>query len=182
MSRRRRVTYDGTKCHEHLDELDDIQAALAALDLGDEALGLADAPRELDLGQPRVLAGSLQQRDERAMGGRSQGLGHRRPRAGGRGYDPGSGLYQFGIFPLDCAPRPSRNRPTRTRGLPTMSSAEPNPHDPTHPLPADADERLAPARDGPIGTGQTGMAGEHFVTGELLRRGWLATMVHGNSP
>lgn len=33
-----------------------------------------------------------------------------------------------------------------------------------------------------IGTGQTGMAGEHFVTGELLRRGWLAAMVHGNSP
>lgn len=34
----------------------------------------------------------------------------------------------------------------------------------------------------PIGTGQTGMAGEHFVTGELLRRGWLAAMVNGNSP
>jgi hypothetical protein len=33
-----------------------------------------------------------------------------------------------------------------------------------------------------IGTGQTGMAGEHFVTGELLRRGWLAAMVNGNSP
>ena len=26
------------------------------------------------------------------------------------------------------------------------------------------------------------MAGEHFVTGELLRRGWLAAMVNGNSP
>jgi len=33
-----------------------------------------------------------------------------------------------------------------------------------------------------VGTGQTGMAGEHFVTGELLRRGWLAAMVYGNSP
>jgi hypothetical protein len=26
------------------------------------------------------------------------------------------------------------------------------------------------------------MAGEHFVTGELLRRGWLAAMINGNSP
>lgn len=33
-----------------------------------------------------------------------------------------------------------------------------------------------------IGTGQTGLSGEHFVTGELLRRGWLAAMVNGNSP
>jgi hypothetical protein len=32
-----------------------------------------------------------------------------------------------------------------------------------------------------IATGQTGMVGEHFVTGELLRRGWLAAMVNGNS-
>jgi len=34
----------------------------------------------------------------------------------------------------------------------------------------------------PIRSGQTGIAGEHFVTGELLRRGWLAAMVKGNSP
>lgn len=33
-----------------------------------------------------------------------------------------------------------------------------------------------------IGTGQTGLVGEHFVTAELLRRGWLAAMVNGNSP
>lgn len=37
----------------------------------------------------------------------------------------------------------------------------------------------APAK---IHSGQIGMAGEHFVTGELLKRGWLAAMVNGNSP
>ncbi|MGO4386810.1 hypothetical protein AB4Y85_04680 [Microvirga sp. 2YAF29] len=33
-----------------------------------------------------------------------------------------------------------------------------------------------------IGTGQTGLSGEHFAMGELLRRGWLAAMINGNSP
>lgn len=41
---------------------------------------------------------------------------------------------------------------------------------------------MRPVNSAAIGTGQTGMSGEHFVTGELLRRGWLAAMVHGNSP
>lgn len=40
----------------------------------------------------------------------------------------------------------------------------------------------AEPRHSVVRTGQTGMAGEHFVTGELLRRGWLAAMVNGNSP
>ena len=40
-----------------------------------------------------------------------------------------------------------------------------------------------PYRENPSrNTGQTGMAGEHFVTGELLRRGWLAAMVNGKAP
>lgn len=41
---------------------------------------------------------------------------------------------------------------------------------------------ISPTGLATIGTGQTGMSGEHFVTGELLRRGWLAAMVNGNSP
>lgn len=44
------------------------------------------------------------------------------------------------------------------------------------------DVEIEPANAATIGTGQTGMSGEHFVTGELLRRGWLAAMVNGNSP
>jgi hypothetical protein len=44
------------------------------------------------------------------------------------------------------------------------------------------DIEIVPTNAAAIGTGQTGMSGEHFVTGELLRRGWLAAMVNGNSP
>lgn len=44
------------------------------------------------------------------------------------------------------------------------------------------DIEIVTANAAAIGTGQTGMSGEHFVTGELLRRGWLAAMVNGNSP
>ena len=34
----------------------------------------------------------------------------------------------------------------------------------------------------PTSNGQTGLAGEHATTAALLRRGWAAAMVHGNSP
>lgn len=44
------------------------------------------------------------------------------------------------------------------------------------------DVEISAANAAGIGAGQTGMSGEHFVTGELLRRGWLAAMVNGNSP
>ena len=66
----------GTECSHHIDELDDAQAPLTPLVLGNKRLVFAETAGDLNLCQTLALAQSSQLRAERDLARRAQGVTH----------------------------------------------------------------------------------------------------------
>ena len=99
------LPYDGSwfsaQCSHHVDELNDAEAALALLVLGDERLWSTEALGHLHLRQMLALAELQQKSTQLSLARRVQGVAHReRPKsnAAASAHNPSIGLSHFGII------------------------------------------------------------------------------------